>query len=98
MNERIKLLADQADAYAEETIGPKWIGWEEIAPGWVECRDCKFAELVAKDCMAVCDTTSAEYLKHQRDSDDFQDKNIYAEGRSASDLNKHKIKKLFVIN
>ena len=53
MNERIKELANQADAYALETIGDKWVGWEEIAPGWVECRDRKFADLIVKECCEV---------------------------------------------
>jgi hypothetical protein len=51
MNERIRELAEQADAYALKTIGDKWIGWEEIAPGWVECRDGKFAELIVRECL-----------------------------------------------
>ena len=53
MNERIKELANQADAYALETIGDKWVGWEEIAPEWVECRDRKFADLIVKECCEV---------------------------------------------
>jgi hypothetical protein len=53
MNERIRELAEQADAYALKTIGKKWIGWEEIAPGWVECRDGKFAELIVRECLAI---------------------------------------------
>jgi hypothetical protein len=55
MNERIKELAEQADAYALKTIGDKWIGWEEIAPGWVECRDGKFAELIVRECCTIAD-------------------------------------------
>jgi hypothetical protein len=51
MNERIRELTEQADAYALKTIGDKWIGWEEIAPGWVECRDGKFAELIVRECL-----------------------------------------------
>jgi hypothetical protein len=53
MNERIFELAKQADAYALKTIGDKWIGWEEIAPGWVECRDGKFAELIVQKCADI---------------------------------------------
>ena len=53
MNPRIRELAKQADAYALKTIGDKWIGWEEIAPGWVECRDGKFAELIVKECADI---------------------------------------------
>jgi hypothetical protein len=63
MNERIRELAEQADAYALKTIGDKWIGWEEIAPGWVECRDGKFAELIVKECMEVANIASSDLIK-----------------------------------
>jgi hypothetical protein len=55
MNERIKELAEQADSHALKTIGDKWVGWEEIAPGWVECRDSKFAELIVWECARAVD-------------------------------------------
>ena len=51
MNERIKELAEQADSYALATIGNLWIGWEEKNPGWEDCRDQKFAELIVRECM-----------------------------------------------
>jgi len=51
MNERIKELARQADIHALKTIGNLWIGWEEKNPGWEDCRDQKFAELIVRECI-----------------------------------------------
>jgi hypothetical protein len=55
----------------------------------------KFAELIVKECVTMCDDTRADYFKHRKSADDFQDKNIYAEGEAASDIIKYKIKKHF---
>ena len=55
----------------------------------------KFAELIVAECMKTCDETQAAYLKHRKASDDFQDKNIYAEGEAACDIIKYKLKKQF---
>jgi hypothetical protein len=55
----------------------------------------KFAELIVLECMRTCDETQATYLKHRKASDDFQDKNIYAEGEAACDIIKYKMKKQF---
>ena len=55
----------------------------------------KFAELIVRECMTMCDDTRADYFKHRKSADDFQDKNIYAEGEAASDIIKYKIKKHF---
>jgi hypothetical protein len=54
----------------------------------------KFSELIIQECVAKCAETQAEYLKHRKASDDFTDKNIYAEGEAASDVIKYKIKRL----
>jgi hypothetical protein len=95
MNERIRELALQAGGEFWQRLENDAVKQDAYItfdpPESLE----KFVESIVKDCIAVCDATSAEYLKHQRASDDFQDKNIYAEGRSASDLIKHKIKKQF---
>jgi hypothetical protein len=84
MNERIRELAKQADDY-ERKLG-KGIG---------PTRDEKFAELIVEECMTMCDTVSADYLKHRKGAFDFQDKNIYAEGEAACDIIKYKMKKHF---
>jgi hypothetical protein len=55
----------------------------------------KFAELIVQECMTMCDTVSADYLKHRKGAFDFQDKNIYAEGEAACDILKFKMKTHF---
>ena len=55
----------------------------------------KFAELIVRECMSFCDETRSAYLKHRKASDDFTDKNIYAEGEAASDTIKYKMKQHF---
>jgi hypothetical protein len=84
MNERIQKLAREA-ALAE--------GW---GPGvWQTTFTEKFAELIVQECMTMCDNVSADYFKHRKAADDFQDKNIYAEGESACDEVRYEIKKHF---
>lgn len=99
MNERIKALAEQARNYAldEKRIYERMHNTEQCMEEYREVYNKKFAELIVNECMSHCDETSAAYLKHQIASDDFQDKNMYAEGRSASDKIKYKIKKNFGI-
>lgn len=86
MNERIQELAKKAGLYDEKT--------PEEVPGFTACFE-KFAELMVKECITLCDETRADYFKHRKNSFDFQDKNIYAEGEAASDMIKYKIKKHF---
>jgi hypothetical protein len=81
MNERIKELAEQATSYNN-------------SDGWLFDKE-KFAELIVEECMTMCDTVSADYLKHRKGAFDFQDKNIYAEGEAACDIIKYKMKKHF---
>ena len=84
MSERIKQLMDQAgiDVEAVENLG-------EMPTA------LKFAELIVQECMTMCDNVSADYFKHRKAAYDFQDKNIYAEGESACDEVRYKIKKHF---
>jgi hypothetical protein len=86
MNERIKELAEQATCDIEDEYG-----------NWVGCNfdKAKFAELIVQECMTMCDNVSADYFKHRKAADDFQDKNIYAEGESACDEVRYEIKKHF---
>jgi hypothetical protein len=81
MNERILELAFEAN---KDLDGNVPIGFAE-----------KFAELIVAECMKTCDETQAAYLKYRKESDDFQDKNIYAEGEAACDIIKYKMKKQF---
>jgi hypothetical protein len=48
MNERIKLLAEQADEYADNKIQQPG----EYHPDWHDTRDEKFAELIVRECVA----------------------------------------------
>jgi hypothetical protein len=79
MNKLIQELAEQAELHLE------------LQSLKVE----KFAELIVQECMTMCDTVSADYLKHRKGAFDFQDKNIYAEGEAACDIIKYKMKKHF---
>ena len=74
MNERIKQLAEQADEYAEQTVhyymgqfdGLTWEGKIK------QTRDTKFAELIVRECVGVCDD--------ERDSTDSEFGKLVAEG------------------
>ena len=88
MNERFKELASQAaDGMLSYDAEGDWRLNEKEA--------MKFAELIVRECMLFCDETRSDYLKHRKASDDFTDKNIYAEGEAASDIIKYKMKKHF---
>jgi hypothetical protein len=82
MNERIEELAEQC-------IDPKW-----TVTGPMFDRE-KFAELIVRECMSMCDDVSNDYLKNRKAAFDFQDKNIYAEGEAACDILKFKMKTHF---
>jgi hypothetical protein len=97
MNERIKELAVQARNYAldEKRIYERMHNTEQCMEEYREVYNEKFAELIVEECMTMCDTVSADYLKHRKGAFDFQDKNIYAEGEAACDIIKYKMKKHF---
>ena len=83
MKQKIKELALEAGGSHYPDVGGKTLE--------------AFAELLVKECMALCDETQADYFKHRKSAHDFAEKNIYAEGESASDIIKYKIKKHFEI-
>jgi hypothetical protein len=87
MNERIRELAVKADVWCDQNHA----GDDHYDLMWEQ----KFAELIVEECMTMCDTVSADYLKHRKGAFDFQDKNIYAEGEAACDIIKYKMKKHF---
>jgi hypothetical protein len=97
MNERIRELAVQARNYAldEKRIYERMHNTEQYMEEYREVYNKKFAELIVEECMTMCDTVSADYLKHRKGAFDFQDKNIYAEGEAACDIIKYKMKKHF---
>ena len=90
MNEKIRELAEKSGFFPvpDDT---EW-DWEYRAEN---ARYEKFAELIVRECMTMCDETRADYFKHRKAADDFTDKNIYAEGEAASDIIKYKMKKHF---
>jgi len=51
MNERIKLLAEQADEYTDNKIQNQG----EYHPDWHDIRDQKFAELIIQECLNICE-------------------------------------------
>jgi len=86
MNERIRELAVECTFF---TYG---VNGELLYEGF---NEEKFAELIVRECMTLCDDTQADYLKHRKATSDFDEKNIYAEGEAASDVIKYKMKKHF---
>jgi len=52
MNERIKLLAEQAEKYADDNFKGE--------PTWSEAFESKFAELIVRECVAICQDVDGE--------------------------------------
>lgn len=67
--------------------------------GDIHCLDDEeleeFVSLIIEDCATLCDTLSVEYHKYQKAAIEFEEKNIYAEGRAACDNIKYKMQKHF---
>lgn len=81
MNKRIKELAEQAGFVFDEHNEPTQRKLEA------------FVDLLSTEYVAICDDLAAKYVKHRRDTDDFGDKNIFAEGETAAKDIAKKIKK-----
>jgi hypothetical protein len=88
MNERLKELELEAAYGNIDPNGP--FTAEEFNQ-----FTAKFAELIVRECMSMCDDVSNDYLKNRKAAFDFQDKNIYAEGEAACDILKFKMKTHF---
>jgi hypothetical protein len=86
MNERIKELQFQAAAQTPPLL---------VASEWQQEFTKKFAELIVAECMSMCDERRAVYFGHRMASDDFINKNMYAEGETACDAIRYKIKQHF---
>ena len=56
----------------------------------------KFAELIIGDCAEMCDTLKADYFKQRRATFEFDEKQIFAEGETACDTLKHRMKRHFL--
>jgi hypothetical protein len=91
MNERIKELEKQAWEFVDKT----WNWANANNPSQATLFKTKFAELIVRECMSMCDDVSNDYLKNRKAAFDFQDKNIYAEGEAACDILKFKMKTHF---
>lgn len=71
MNERIQLLAVEADAYADQTVH-YYMGqfdgftWEDKIK---QTRDQKFAQLIVAECADVCNKI---YFDNYPDAEDFE--------------------------
>jgi len=91
MNGRIRELAEAANEAFYEQMGEGADKGTFYFDGFVK----KFAELIVKDCMTMCDDLRDQYLKSRRSAIDFDEKNIYAEGEVACDIIKFKMKNYF---
>ena len=90
-DERIKELKQQATDYVDSVdAGLKLDHYQQFV-------DLKFAELIVRECMDICDVEKADYDKCRKGAWDFDEKNIYSEGASACDTVKHKMKHRFGI-
>jgi hypothetical protein len=75
MNERIKELFNQAGG--QGAIHPlKYNGTLDVE---------KFAEMIVKDFLSMCESERDGYLNLRKSTLDFDEKNIYAEGETACD-------------
>ena len=67
--------------------------------GDIHCLDDeeleKFVSLIIEDCATLCDTLAADYHKNQKATSDFDEKNIYAEGRNVAEQLHYKMKHYF---
>ena len=52
MNERIQELSEQAEKYADDNFRGE--------PTWSEAFESKFAELIVRECVAICQDTDGE--------------------------------------
>jgi hypothetical protein len=63
MNERIKQLAEQAKKYALDAM-IKITDKEQALKVYSETYDTKFAELIVKECMRMCEVTEMSFVTH----------------------------------
>jgi len=84
MNERIRQLADEAGLRFTQLMSNPMV---PVVDG-KETDLAKFAELIVRECVNICETKRAEYTKLCKDADNFTDKNLYAEG----EISAHRIR------
>ena len=81
MNERLQNLAREAGHF-------EFNKWDYFDIN-------KFAELIVKESITMCDELQAQYFTSRKSTMDFGEKQIYAEGEAACDIIKYKMKKHF---
>ena len=65
MNERIRQLAEQAEEYAAQNATGDW----EVGPAYQDLFNKKFAELIVKECMKICQNHPSIIFKNEWDAD-----------------------------
>jgi len=90
MNERIRQLKHQASLWCDMNIPEKF-----SEDGYGSAWEDKFAELIVRECMTICDETRKIHERLIKNALEFSDKNIYAAGASTSDRIKYGIVKHF---
>ena len=95
MNDQIEELLDHVRVNEQIERLAKQAGCTIDRLGFGEGNLEKFAELIVQQCMSMCDEQRAYYFGHRMASDDFIDKNMYAEGEAACDILQYKMKKHF---
>jgi len=60
MNELIQKFAEQADLFADSKLLMKG----EFHPDWHDIRDEKFATLIVRECMRMCEVAEVGLLTH----------------------------------
>jgi hypothetical protein len=93
MKEKIKLFAKQAEQYALDKANEG--NDEDYDYSFDDDFQKKFAELIVQECMSMSDELKAQYLSFRKNTMDFDEKHIYAEGEAACDTLKYKMKKHF---
>ena len=63
MNERIKLLAEQAKCYADENNAHYLQN-----PHWIETFEEKFAELIVRECIGCCEQVISDPVPESVDT------------------------------
>ena len=86
MNERIKLLAEQATTYIEPTA--------TSGEGWIFNKE-KFAELIVQECIGAISEVKERFFKFRLETDDFTEKNRFCAGEDACKQSVRKIETLF---
>jgi len=92
MNKRIKELIDQCT----ETFTHYVDGRGNITETYFDKE--KFAELIVKDCIDAIGNIEEMFFNGRIATDDFTEKNRYAEGETACQMAKRKIEMRYEVN